>query len=568
MNSQKITKLLAALLYHLFLTLKRSNMFVRLKKHPGSKNHSVLICENYREGKKIHQKIISFLGSSSEPEKLLKLQAEGKAFIEQVKAARANPIVSTEQNCTISLNTYEVTRKNVGIRDTLGRLYDKLGFKRILRGKKVSKILKSVVLTRFSEPSSKRKTCSILERRFNEEISSDAVYYMMDQLTKNLTVSQQMVFKATREATGAAIDLALFDVTTLHLETTIQDELRDFGYSKNHKTDATQVTLALATTKTGLPIGYRLFPGNTAEVSTLMECINYWKKTIAIRDIIIIGDRAMMSQDNLLQLQAAGLKYIIAYPMKKTTKVLKETILSRMNYSKATIKGEAYLKQEINLNADEKLVVTFSEKRRVKDAKTREKLISKLKKKLGTSKAAKRLISNRGYLKYTEIDNKILAQINEEKVIEDAQWDGLHGILSNTDLSGEEIVERYKNLWVIEEAFRINKHNLKMRPIYHYTPDRIKAHIEICFLTFALIRHAQYRLKHAGLNISVDELREELNPIEASILCDRQTGKFYRMPAQMNFQAREIYKVLGEQKDLAIQCVDKQELPANIKLLA
>ena len=160
-------------------------MFVRLKKHPGSKNYSVLICENYREGKKIHQKIISFLGSSSEPKKLLALQAEGNVFIEQVKAARANPIVSTEPNCTISLNTYEVTRKNVGIRDTLGRLYDELGFKHILKGKKISKILKSVVLTRFAEPSSKRKTCSILERRFNEEISSDAVYYMMDQLTKN-----------------------------------------------------------------------------------------------------------------------------------------------------------------------------------------------------------------------------------------------------------------------------------------------------------------------------------------------------------------------------------------------
>lgn len=535
-------------------------MFVRLKKHPGSKNHSVLICENHREGKKISQKIITFLGSSSEPEKLLALQEEGKAFIAEVKAARANPSPSKDPDFTMSLNTYEVARKNVGIRDTLGKLYDILGFNRILRGKKISNVLKSVVLTRFAEPSSKRKACSILERRFKEEISSDAVYYMMDQLSKSLSISQQTVFKATREATNATIDLALFDVTTLHLETTLQDELRDFGYSKDHKTDTTQVTLALATTKTGLPIGYRLFPGNTAEVSTLMGCINYWKETINIDDVIIIGDRAMMSQDNILQLQAGGLKYIIAYPMKKASKALKETILNRMNYSEMTIRNGSYLKQEIKLNDIERLIVTFNEKRRTKDAKTREKLISKLQKKLGKAKNAKRLISNRGYLKYTEIDGKAQARINEEKVIEDAQWDGLHGILSNTDLSGEEVVERYKNLWVIEEAFRINKHNLKMRPIYHYTPDRIKAHIEICFLTFALIRHAQYRLKQAGASMSVDELREELSPIEASILCDRKTGKFYRMPAQMSFQAKAIYKVLGSEQDLSIQCVDKQEL--------
>jgi transposase len=542
-------------------------MFVRLKKHSGSKNHSVLICENYREGKKIHQKIISFLGTASEPEKLRVLQAEGEVFIAQVKAARANPVVPRDPNFTLSLHTHEVTRKNVGIRDTIGKLYDELGFNYILRGKKVSKVLKSVILTRFAEPSSKRKTCSILERRFNEEVSSDAIYYMMDQLAENLNLSQQKVFKATREATDATIDVALFDVTTLHLETTMQDELRNFGYSKDHKTETTQVTLALATTKTGLPIGYRLFPGNTAEVSTLMECINFWRKTIAIRDIIIIGDRAMMSQDNLLQLQAAVLKYIIAYPMKKAANVLKSTILDKMNYRETTIKNEAYLKQEIKLDTGERLIVTFNERRRTKDAKIREKLIAKLQKKLGKAKDAKRLISNKGYLKYTTIDNKVHAEINEAKVVEDAKWDGLHGVLSNTDLSGEEIIERYKNLWVIEEAFLINKHHLKMRPIYHHTPKRIEAHIEICFLTFSLIRHAQYRLKQAGIVMSVDELREELSPIEASILCDRQTGKFYRMPAQMSLQAKEIYKILGREKDLAIQCVDKQELSPNIKIL-
>lgn len=77
----------------------------------------------------------------------------------------------------------------------------------------------------------------------------------------------------------------------------------------------------------------------------------------------------------------------------------------------------------------------------------------KLQKKLGETKNARRLISNRGYLKYTKIDETVETQINEEKVAEDSQWDGLHGILSNTDLSGEEIVSRYKNLWVIEEAF-------------------------------------------------------------------------------------------------------------------
>lgn len=528
-------------------------MFVRVKKHRGSKNHSILICQNIREGKKITQHIFSFLGYASEPEKIDALKAEGEKLIADIKAARANPKPPGDAVYKISLNTREVARKNVGIREILGKLYDDLGFGRILCSKKENNHLKSVVLTRFAEPSSKRKASSILERRFKEELSSDSIYYMMDQLAENLLTSQQAVFRATKEVVGEAIDLALFDVTTLHLETVVQDELREFGYSKNNRKDTTQVTLALATTKTGLPIGYKLFAGNTAEVKTLMECINYWQKSLRIRQVIIVGDRAMMSKDNMEQLKAAGLQYIIAYPMKKGTAELKAKILDKINYQEAVIKNETYLKQEIILDNGERLIVTFSEKRRIKDQKSRDKLILKLRKKLEDSKKAMKLVTNNGYLKYTNINGEATAEINEDKILEDSQWDGLHGILSNTNLTSEEIVERYKNLWVIEEAFRINKHNLKMRPIYHYTPNRIKAHIEICFLTFALIRHAQYILKQSGMMISVEELREELSPLEASILCDEESGKLYRMPAQMTAQGREIYKIFGRERDLHIQ---------------
>lgn len=538
-------------------------MFVRIKKHPGSKTHSVLLCENHREGKKIHQNIISYLGASADPDKILALKAEGEKFIAEVKAARANPVIHIDPEYTLSRNSHEIARKNVGIRDTLGNLYDQLGFINILKGKKIRKVLKSVVLARFAEPSSKRKTCSILERRFNEEIPLDAIYYMMDQLVENLSVSQKIVFDATKKAIGEAVDLVLFDVTTLHLETVEQDELRNFGRSKNRRIDTTQVTLALATTKTGLPVGYQLFPGNTGEVSTLMACINSWRETIAIREVIIIGDRAMMSKNNITKLKEVGLQYIIAYPMKKATAELKTQILNKINYTEATINNESYLKQEIKLETGERLIVTFSEKRKAKDQKDREKLIAKLRAKLGTTKNAKSLVSNRGYLKYTEIDKKVQAEINEEKITEDAKWDGLHGILSNTNLSGEEIVQRYKNLYVIEEAFRINKHSLKMRPIYHFNPNRIKAHIEICFITFALIRHMQHILKQAGLVMSVEELREELSFLEASILRDRETGKIYRMPGQISFQAREIYKILGKGKYLSTQMIDKEDYQIN-----
>ena len=129
-------------------------MFVRVKKHPGSKRCSVLICETVREEKTVSQQIIKHLGISDDPEKIDAMKAQGQQFIEELKFARANPTIPKQ---TLSLNTREVTRKNVGIRDVLGTLYDELGFNTILGSKKLCKTLKSVVLTDLQSRVAKEK---------------------------------------------------------------------------------------------------------------------------------------------------------------------------------------------------------------------------------------------------------------------------------------------------------------------------------------------------------------------------------------------------------------------------
>lgn len=530
-------------------------MFVRIKKHSGSKRSSVLICHSVRQGRHVQQKILSRIGIAYDSEDLLRLKAQAQQQLKALQEAKQNTQVKTMDNMLSLTNLREISRQNAGVTDVLGNLYDTLGFSTILPGK-AGKVLKSVVLSRFMEPSSKRKASSILERRFAESLSTDAIYRMMDVLAKNIPNSNKSVFQATRQATGGKIDVVLFDVTTLHFETIEEDELRAFGFSKNFRFNTTQVILALATTNAGLPIGYRLFPGNTAEVSTLIECVTLWKQDLSIGNVIMIGDRAMMSQDNLIQLEKVGMQYIIAYPLKKAPKALQGQILSSMDYKPELIQSELYWQREFETKPGQRLIVTYNHKRHAKDTKQRDRLIEKLKKKIGVTKKAKHLISNQGYLKYTKMDDQFLAELNEQKIEEDAQWDGLHGILTNTELTAKDVVERYKKLWIIEEAFRINKHNMEMRPIYHYTPKRILAHIEICFLTFALLRHAQERLKDAQYSISIDLLREELNSIEVSILCDQASGKLYRLPSHMTEQGRVIYKVFGREQDLQIQPVE------------
>jgi transposase len=155
-----------------------------------------------------------------------------------------------------------------------------------------------------------------------------------------------------------------------------------------------------------ITLGYRLFSGNTAEVTTLIECVNYWKETLSIGKVVVVGDRAMMSEGNIEKLEQAGLQYILAYPMKKCSKVVKEQILSNGNYEPEVIQNEFCWKKEIKLTKSQRLIATYNQKRHARDEKQRGRLIEKIRKKLGKTKRTKRLVSNQGYLNYYKLGDK------------------------------------------------------------------------------------------------------------------------------------------------------------------
>ena len=124
-------------------------------------------------------------------------------------------------------------------------------------------------------------------------------------------------------------------------------------------------------------------------------------------------------------------------------------------------------------------------------------------------------------------------------------FDGLHGVITNVkDLSDNEIIEHYHSPYWIEDCFRISKHDLKIRPVYHWTPKRIRAHILICFLALTCVRHLSYRVKLRYESMSAGRLINALNHIQLSILCDKKTQKRYVIPSKFSDDARKIYKTL------------------------
>lgn len=554
-------------------------MFIRIKSTPNSPRKSVQICEGIRKGHKVQQRVIRHIGVAKDEQHLIELKKLAETIKLQLIEEQKGPfLLSTEtlfkssnsdeqavpslvqlhekesktqetsDTLTVDLQQLREQQRLVeGFHDVFGKVFCQFGFHSLL-SKKQNEVLRDILFARIATPASKLRTQSVLAADFGRDTPLDRIYRMMDALILEKENIQNRIFAMTESLCFKEANLILFDVTTLYFESTDIDELRDFGFSKDQKFKMTQVVLALATTKDGMPIGYRLFPGNTAEISTLLTCLEEWKKTLSVGKVIFVGDRGMMSEKNLKALEEAKVTYVVGSKLKKLPQSLQEKILQG---PKQTEESKDLAIQDFLLENGRRLVVSHSFSRSVKDKKDRDRGINKIHKRIGKGKNLKKLIPNYGYQKFlkTEGEGKLL--VDEEKISEEEKWDGFHGVITNSvDATVTELLGHYKRLWVIEESFRIQKHNLSIRPIYHFKPERIEAHILLCYMAFAMIRCLEFYMEKQQEQVTIEEMRQDLWRVQASILKNEQTGQKYRVPSSMPYKAKKIYQVLGIERSL------------------
>ena len=135
--------------------------------------------------------------------------------------------------------------------------------------------------------------------------------------------------------------------------------------------------------------------------------------------------------------------------------------------------------------------------------------------------------------------------MDDVKIEKDREWDGLHGTITNSmELSNEEVVTQYHNLWQVENAFRVTKHDLRVRPIFHWKPRRVKAHLAISFAAYSLVKHLEYRVKLQYKKISPEKIRRMLINVQTSILYNKKKKIRYGLPSKMTMDARKIYDIL------------------------
>jgi transposase len=427
-----------------------------------------------------------------------------------------------------------------GIHEIAGHVYKKIGYESVPLSKKDAELLKDLALMRLANPASKLKTRELLDNQFLKTHNMDSIYRLMDKVTPNISDIKVITFTSTKNLMPESVDIIFFDCTTLYFESVDTDGLREFGYSKDHRFNTTQVVLALATNCDGLPIGYELFEGNKAEVKTLIDCLESWKKIFNIQSVCFVADRAMMSDDNLKRLENENYHYIVASKLRTLPDKLISEIFLEKNYQAQMINDKFGWIGEFEYK-ERRLIVSYKTDRAHRDSRQRNQVVDKLKKRIGEKGNTQKLITNQAVKKFTRSDSS-MTTLDHKKIDGDAAWDGLHGVITNIrEEKASIILSRYTRLWKIEESFRINKHTLSMRPIYHFKPDRIKAHIAICFMAFSVLRHMEYHVRLTQ-KISLDVLLDELMHIQASYYRHIPTGKVYRMPGKFSQTASKIYK--------------------------
>ena len=470
------------------------------------------------------------------------------AILDPIKLLKENPQKKESSDTVKIKNLREEQRIIDGIGDVFGKLYKDLKLDKLIGGtqkdEQWNNILESCVLARIANPVSKRRSASLLEEDYGIKIPLEKIYRMMDHVADRESDIKQRIAQTTLSLFQEQVDVLFFDVTTLYFESIDTDELRAFGFSKDCKFKEVQVVLALVTTTKGLPITYKLFPGNTYEGGTLVEMVKDLQTQYAIKNILLVADRAMFNEENLSFMESLGIQYIVAAKLKALPKSLKSDIL-HADYNEEVIGDELHGLKEFE-HKSRRLVVGYSAKRAGKDAADRQRLVDRLMKKVkGDKIKVKDLIPNYGSKKYISVENGS-ASINQEKIKADAEWDGFHGVITNaTDKTSSELLSRYRELWQIEEAFRISKHDLKMRPIFHWTENRIKAHIAICFLAFTLAKQAVYRIALQQAPMSFEQIRNELLHAQSSVVIDLASQKKYMIPSHVTVNQKKLYQAFG-----------------------
>ncbi len=515
------------------------------KKKNASGSISIQIVDRSSRG----YKVIESVGFSKNEDKIEKLYKKALQRVDELEKNLFSISKETNKKELLKdLLSNLTTQDFIPIGDELifGKIFNDIGCNNIfmdikdsnIRNKKDKDFLfKSLVISRLLYPGSKLELINYLSYFKKIDITTDKIYRFLDTLYQDEIKSkiEECVFNHTQKIMDNQIVVTFYDVTTLYFESESEDDLRRIGFSKEGKLARPQIQLGLFTTLEGYPLSYEVYEGNKYEGHTLTDILKKFQLKFNLKNKpIVVADRGMLNNDNIAYLENNNYKYIIAAKIKNIPNDLKERIANLTFIDDGAIhtielnkdipyKDDNDTKQTINVS--QRLILTYSSKRAKKDKYNRDKALEKLEAKLSHN-ITKSDLKLSYYAKYLDIDEKcdIKYKLNFNKISNDEKLDGIKGFITNDfNISANDVITHYKNQYEVERAFRISKTDLKIRPIYHRLETRIKAHILISFVSYAVYKEFERKLKTN--NIKFDFSQKLLRKIIEHFLAIKIDGE-------------------------------------------
>lgn len=384
-------------------------MFVRLKKSARTVNPVVQIVESVREGGKVRQKVLASLGTVKDEEDLVRLRGLAENLLkklQQEKTRQQSLFAFERTNVLPTLPKKQKPKKKAppvniedlkhkatvydGFRSVVNRLFELTGFDDVGRHFRGAmsydplQIVKLLVSHRLAQPSSKLRSYERQNDFGFHDISLQHIYRSMDKLLQKEGAFQKKAIQvASPGMFKDSIECLFVDVTTLYYESVQQDEIKNFGYSKDQKYHCVQIVLCLAVNIEGLPLAYEIFPGNTADVSTLVPFVDKLREKFEVKKATVVCDRGMASLKNIEHLQFHKMGYIVACKVKHLPKEFVLSDLSTFSPLYQSSEDEVRFKRLPHPSyPGTELIVTWSKKRAQKDKHDRDKLLGRLEAKL------------------------------------------------------------------------------------------------------------------------------------------------------------------------------------------
>jgi transposase len=535
-------------------------MFARVKK---SGQHAYLqIVQNRREGTKTIQRVVATIGRMDQ------IQAKGE--IENL--VRSLSRFSEKVLLVLSgKSDIRAGAKKIGPALICERLWKELGIgkiiRRLLAGRKfgfdVERAIFLTVLHRLFVSGSDR-SCDRWHRDYVidgiDALSLHHLYRAMAFLGEELAdqqdctpfaprctkdVIEEDLFLARRDL-FSGLDCVFFDTTSIYFEGVGGETIGELGHSKDHRPDLNQMVVGVILDDHGQPVCSEMWPGNTTDVKTLVPVIKRLRSRFAIGRICIVSDRGMISAETMTYLELEKISYILGARMRRSNEV-KETVLSRAGRYRevhpegSSAKDPSPLKvKEVVLLGGHRYVVCLNEKQARKDAADRQSIIDSLQEKLKSN--PKSLVGNKGYRKYLKLE-KDTVSVNQDKIEEEARYDGKWVLKTNTTLTAEQVALKYKELWQVEQVFRDMKSILDTRPIYHKLDETIRGHVFCSFLALVIRKELDRRLEKAGNCFEWADIKQDLKALQEITIEDQ--GKTLAIRSECLGTCGKVFQAVG-----------------------